>query len=264
MTLRDYIEAIASTQLFNGGQAQIVIALFKNAGAVLTVEEDTAKSWLRANDNKNRRIGRIKNYFPEDIVNENGFIEFIRSRTEHSWAQLQKAFHSISEADSLVNLATDDPEIFYWSLLNQFQKIHRLPLSEMPAKKMVRLFKNAIEKCEIFIFFEDAANFSDEADISGRIAEFLSTVNADIIDPFKSGHSESSMYQKILELHRELESFVILHQSAISNLMSYHRSYHDNISCCRQRIDTLYCEICGIRPQYESLTLGSFSFKIED
>jgi hypothetical protein len=71
------------------------------------------------------------------------------------------------------------------------------------------------------------------------------------------------MYQKILELHRELENFVILHQSAISNLMSYHRSYDDNIRYCRQRIDTLYYEICEIRPQYESMTFGSFSFKIE-
>lgn len=263
MTFRDYIGVIAGTKIFIGGQEQFVIDLFKNAGAIIAVEGDTAKSWLKPEDSKGYRNCRIRNYFPKDTVDETGFINFLSNRANTSWPKLQKEFHSISN-DCIVNLDTDDSEIFYWSLLNQFQKIHRLPLSEMPAKKMVRLFKNAIENCEIAVFFEDAANFSDDADVSGRIADFLNILNADIIDPFKLGHSESSMYQKILELHRELESFVVLHQSAISNLMSYHRSYYDNIRCCRQRIDTLYYEICGIRPQYQSMTLGSFSFKIED
>lgn len=262
MTLRDYIRAIASTKIFIGGQDQFLIDLFKNAGARIDVDRNTAKSWLKPEDSKGYRNCRIRDYFPEDMVDEPGFIKFISSRANTSWPKLQKAFHSISK-DCIVNLNTDDPEIFYWSILNQFQKIHRLPLSEMPAERMFKLFKNAVENCEVSVFFEDDANFSDDADVSDRIELFLNSLYADIIEPFQLWHSESSMYQKILELHSELESFVILHKSEIDNLMSYYRSYDDTIRRSRQRIDTLYCEICGIRPQYGSMTLGSFSFKIE-
>ncbi len=259
MTLRDYIIAIEKTQLFISGREQIVVELFKAAGVRGIISKNTVKGWLTG-----YRTCRIKDYFPENTVDEAGFIEFISSRVNTSWPKLQKEFHSLSEEDCIVNLHTNDREIFYRSILNQFQKIHKLPLSEMPAKKMVRLFKNAVENCKISAFFEDDANFSDDADASGRIEVFLNSLHADIIEPFQLWHSESSMYQKILELHSELESFVILHKSEIDNLMSYYRSYEDTIRRCRQRIDTLYCEIYGIRrPQYESMTLGSFSFKLE-
>jgi hypothetical protein len=264
MTLRDYIGAIVSTKIFIGGQEQLLVDLFKNAGAIIDVERDTAKSWRKPEkSNGHRNCSRIRKYFPKDTINEVGFIQFIRSRANTSWPKLQKAFHPLSEKDCIVNLHTNDPEIFYWSILNQFQKILRLPLLEMPAKRMFKLFKNAVENCEISVFFENDANFSNDADLSGMIEDFLKSLSADIIEPFNLWHSESSIYQKILELHSELESFVILHKSEIDNLMSYYRSYDDTIRRSRQRIDTLYCEICGIRPQYESMTLGSFSFKIK-
>lgn len=258
MTLRDYIIAIENTQLFIGGREQIVIELFKAAGVLGKISKNTVKGWLTG-----YRTCRIKDYFPENTVAEAGFIEFIRSRANTSWPKLQKEFHPLSEEDCIVNLHTNDPEIFYWSILNQFQKIHKLPLSEMPAEKMVRLFKNSVENCEISAFFEVAPNCSDDTDGSGRIKVFLNNLHADIIEPFQLWHSESSMYQKILELHNELESFSILHKSEINNLMSYYRSYDEAIRRCRQRINTLYCDIYGIRPQHESMNLGSFSFKIE-
>lgn len=264
MTFHDYIRTITGTKIFKGSQANVIIELFEKAGAAFDVNEDTAKGWFKPKGSKGHRRGsRIRKYFPKETINEANFIEFIRSQANISWPKLQKAFHPLSEADCIVNLHTNDPELFYWSILNQFKKILKFPLTEMSAEKMVRLFKNAVENCEISAFFGNDANFSDDADGSCRIEFFLNSLHADIIEPFQLLHSKSSTYQKILELHSELESFFILHTSEVDNMMSYYRSYHDTIRRCRQRIDTLYCEIYGIHPQYESMTLGSFSFKIE-
>lgn len=130
MILCDYIGAIKNV-ITTHSQTKLVIDLFKSAGAVKDVEESTARSWLSPCGSKRYRKCKITKYFPKHELKGNYFIEFLRTRINTSWRELQKAFHSIKD-DCIVDLETNNEELFYWSLLNQFEKIHGLPLSKNP------------------------------------------------------------------------------------------------------------------------------------
>lgn len=126
MTFRAYINAIHSITKLS--QSKIVMNLFKEADAKNDVPMETAKSWLKP-DGKGHRNCRIHDYFPDDRLNETRFIKFFQSRVNTSWKELQESFRPIND-DGIIDVDTDKPDVFYWSLLNQFQKIHKLPLSE--------------------------------------------------------------------------------------------------------------------------------------
>jgi len=126
MTLRSYINAI--NRIIKISQSKIVMELFKEAGASAYVLKETAKSWLKP-DGKGHRNCRIHDYFPEDKLDETHFIKYLQIRVNTSWKALQEIFRSIND-DGIIDVNTDNPDVFYWSLLNQFQKIYNLPLSE--------------------------------------------------------------------------------------------------------------------------------------
>lgn len=214
MTFRDYIVAIA--EFVNGAQYNIVMMLFKEAGAIKPVEEDTAKSWLRR-DRINQQC-RIRDYFPNDKLEEKYFIKFLKDRVNTSWKELQKLFHSIND-DNIVDVDTSNQDEFYWSLLNQFQKIHGLPLSESqtvpisatsnnnfhdntPHKEMVRIFKEAAEYYSITSFINSEPSLigfkllPTDSDLLSLATRFVEDIQDELITPFDTYKSEI-LYIKI-------------------------------------------------------------------
>lgn len=131
MILKNYINAIK--EYIGGSQTEVVKKLFFEANAVKEVKTETAKCWLRPIDDPKYRKCKIKDYFPFEKVDEDSFIEFLRSKVNISWPVLQKAFRLIND-DGIINVTTNTDMVFYWSLLNQFQKIFELPISNLPAK----------------------------------------------------------------------------------------------------------------------------------
>ena len=132
MNFGTYVDVLASTGFFGNRKAQIGNNLFTAAGSCVEFSESAVKTWL--NGTRSCDVGR---YFPEESIDEAQFISYFRRRTNayNLWKHLQMAFGKIEEAgiasgDFCVDLDTDDPEVFYWSLLNQFQRIFHLPESE--------------------------------------------------------------------------------------------------------------------------------------
>lgn len=132
MTLGEYIGALSSTDLFGENKAKFGQGLFEAAGSHVEVSEEAVKTWISGD-----RRCRVRRYFPDETIDETSFIRYFRQRTKapDSWKKLQLAFQSMEPVDSVdedscVDLVTKDPDVFYWSLLNQFQRIFRLPESE--------------------------------------------------------------------------------------------------------------------------------------
>lgn len=136
MKFGEYIEILVSTGLFGKSKAKVGIGLFEAAGPKKEFSEEAVKTWIRG-----IRSCNIERYFPEMEMDDEQFIAYFRKRTKApgSWEKIQKAFSSKFSADGetediCVDLATEDPGVFYWSLLNQFQRIFHLPESEREVK----------------------------------------------------------------------------------------------------------------------------------
>ena len=132
MKFGTYVDTLASIGFFGKSKAMLGYNLFMAAGPCSKPSIEAVKTWLSGT--RSCRVGR---YFPEESIDEVQFISYFRRRTNGPtlWKQLQMAFGAIEEADTesgdfCVDLNTNDPDVFYWSLLNQFQRIFHLPESE--------------------------------------------------------------------------------------------------------------------------------------
>ncbi len=136
MKFGEYIEILFSTGLFGKSKVSFAATLFGAAAINTNFTEEAVKTWINGT-----RSCSIKRYFPEMKMGDAQFIAYFRSRTKASvsWKKIQKAFSSkftadVETEDLCVDLTTDDSEVFYWSLLNQFQRIFHLPESEREVK----------------------------------------------------------------------------------------------------------------------------------
>lgn len=132
MTYGEYIEILYSTGFWGRNKLKFAYQLFLAAGPQASITEDGVKTWLHGPKNY-----RTSAYFPDGSMKDDAFIQYIKSRTKDrsAWKGLQKAFLTQKTTDSgaedfRVDLKTEDSEVFYWSLLNQFQRIFHLPESE--------------------------------------------------------------------------------------------------------------------------------------
>lgn len=127
MLLREYINTLH--KFIGSSRPQIVIELFEEAGANHSpIPLETAKSWLKP-EGKSHRKCRTQDYFPDGKLNEDRLINYLQSNIDTSWRKLQELFCPINK-EGIVNVNTDKAEVFYWSLLNQFKNILKLPLFE--------------------------------------------------------------------------------------------------------------------------------------
>lgn len=116
MTWKTFIDAIEKAELTKGTSPQIIIELFKAAGRMNDFSEEAAKSWIRGTRNC-----QVSRYFPNGkIEHKNEAFKFFRGRPDKNLKELQKIFCEINDADSPIDLKTDNMDIFCLSLLNQF------------------------------------------------------------------------------------------------------------------------------------------------
>lgn len=132
MTIGEYIETIYGTGLFGKNKARFGTKLFQVAGSHVEVSEEAIKSYMYG-----RNECPVEKHFPDEAIDETEFIKYFRrkARGSDSLKGLQNAFRILKTDDSVdedfcVDLETEDPDVFYWSLLNQFQRVLRLPESE--------------------------------------------------------------------------------------------------------------------------------------
>lgn len=122
---------------------------------------------------------------------------------------MQNAFRSIDD-DNIVNLNTDNKDMFFWSLLNQFQKIHNLPLSKKEFipntspynNEMITIFKETAEYYRIsdFITYTPSSisfiTKTSNCDMPKLAALFIEEIENNIITPFKP-YQHEILYMKI-------------------------------------------------------------------
>lgn len=147
MTYREYITALVSTGLFDKNKAHLGTDIFNTLNMTdpyTKVSESAVKKWMDGSRSCNKR-----SYFPDGKVNTTGFINYLTGKTKDcdSWKRIQDAFISMDESikkavDFRVDLATDDNDVFFWSLINQFQRI--FGLTETPYNEHDLSVRNAI------------------------------------------------------------------------------------------------------------------------
>lgn len=134
MTLGEYIGTLYSTGLFGKNKAKFGTNLFNAASLNKKVKfnEETVKVWISG-----KRNIRVKDYFPDGSIDESQFIDYLKqgAKSPGLWKELQKVFWALKPDDSMtwdccIDLETENSDVFFWSLLNQFQRILQIPVSE--------------------------------------------------------------------------------------------------------------------------------------
>lgn len=276
MTFRDYIITIHSHCCCKS-QHETIIKLFQAADAQNEVVPETAKSWLK--NGKGHRNCNIKDYFPKDSLNETGFINFFESRIKSDWKKLQTEFLSINN-DNIIDLHTDIAKDFYWSLLNQFQKIHNMPLSKMPIElkdtsvcnEIVNIFKEAAEFYHITDFITRNPALLDfklpnmNYDLQKLVTRFIEEIEYNIITLF-TPYKDEMVYIKISRFIFLIKEYLSListsnnifsHSDKIANtFLSYNLNsmIHSEFEAQKSETDTerlqaqlksIYNEICHL------------------
>ena len=192
MILHDFIETLFKTGCFGRNKVKLVIALFSHADAAVYISESAAKSWLKKPGDTNGRSCRVATYFPENSVNEQKVIKYFKQHLKGTWKQLQNAFQKFekenpSDLDFRVDLRTENPEKFYWSLLNQFQRILRLPETDMEDTDAVSVSASASNKMlskDVRDYFLGAVRYFQIMEIINRTPPVLNREDSARINVF--------------------------------------------------------------------------------
>ena len=128
MYLYDYV--IKIHELTNISPEDVVLQLFYTAGKI-EISPETARKWMSSEGRyKKHKYNIYRHYFDKErpFFNDTKFIKYLRDQTENRWEELQKSFVQISDAE-LIDTETNNKDLFYQSLLRQFQSICALQLS---------------------------------------------------------------------------------------------------------------------------------------
>lgn len=115
MTLKDFLKIVKTARKIPGSQKDIAHDLCSDAG--IGVSTDTIDKWIVQND----RVPRLDNR----SINNVGFIHYFEKHTKSTWQNMQKDFSERNE-HNFINCHTQNPIIFYRSLLGLFYDVLRL------------------------------------------------------------------------------------------------------------------------------------------
>lgn len=132
MTFHEYVLPLRKTRLLGKSQLSIGQELFRKAGAYDEITESAVNSWLYSQ----RTCDALK-HFPEGTINKRQLFLYFKDHTGEpgSWKKIQQAFLSQKPDDPLpenylIDLETDDRDIFIRSLADQFSWVIGLPQTE--------------------------------------------------------------------------------------------------------------------------------------
>lgn len=176
MTFREYVETLYRTGLFGKNKISFASELFCEAVTVPSSDPsmETIKSWIY----KEKQSGSQR-YFQNGLMDELHFIDYFTKRTKDadSWKKIQNAFNQVKIDESFrIDLKTDDQDVFFWSLLNQFQRIFQLPESEREEKEPVSpatVTPQELSPAQIRNVFLEAVHYYNIMGIINRKPPFL-------------------------------------------------------------------------------------------
>lgn len=117
MKWKNFITPIQKSEISGDVAYKILLDLFEYAGSKNYVSEAAAKSWLNGTRNC-----KASTYFPSGKADTESLFRYFRNRPESKLKRLQQIFQNDKnlDADSSIDVETDDIDIFCWSLINQF------------------------------------------------------------------------------------------------------------------------------------------------
>ena len=152
MTWRTFAETIVAAKLTDDRPWKIILCLFRAAGVKENDEplEKTIRSWL-----ENRRHCKASCYFPAGKINYKEVFRFFRKAPEGKLRNLKKEFQMNLDANSPIDVSTDNLDTFCWSLVNQFLDLlglQRIDFSENPLLLAEESIKNIhpYDKCCLY------------------------------------------------------------------------------------------------------------------
>jgi hypothetical protein len=276
MTLNEFVSAIVDSKITESKE-KTVIDLFNHAGSAKEFTEETARSWLNG-----KRRCKTSRYFPHNkLNNENGFINYFKSRAKTLRKVLIEAFRLI-ENDNIVECDEDDEDKFYRSLMYQFMAILNIPWTKepindiLPDQDKTLLEQMRIEFMEIVernnmekIMHSDPTykEYFDKKILLSPISRFIETMQSYIITPYRSrklfkSPEDEKIYIQIQQFICVVENYkkhlAGIYQSA-ANMPEYRgcidpKSKRDSdfkkeIACCQEKMILLYKEITGEEPK---------------
>lgn len=115
MNLREFIETI---MIFGDlGKQPVKITTDICQYSKITFSKDTIKAWFKTGDGR-----RTPTY--KGTIDRLGFINYFKENTCSTWTNIQTAFRNTNKYD-YIDYTTNNPEIFYTSLLKQFYYLLR-------------------------------------------------------------------------------------------------------------------------------------------
>jgi len=261
MTFREYIEALINTGFFGKNKVKLGIKLFEVSGTAdpkIIPSESAVKKWF-----VEKRDCSVERYFPGRKIDESGFINYIRSETKYRDAlkKLQDSFRSLEPTNSMVedfriDLKTGSIEEFYWSLLNQFQRIFGLPESErdidnrsMPMtpkserslEQLRDIFLNAVHHFNVMDIINRHPAILDRTD-STKLNVFLGEM--DILVPDRDYH-DNALFLSIRVFIEKLQIQVLSLDATLNNRFGI-----DEEGSINMEEDNDYADDCdGFNPQ---------------
>ncbi len=129
MEWKDFIQPIQKSGITSDAAYKIVLDIFEQAGSKDDISAAAAKSWLNGSRNC-----KASTYFPAGKADTASLFRYFRRRPDGKLRQLQQMFLSgkLLEADSPIDVKTDDIEVFCWSLVNQFLDLLGLQRVDIP------------------------------------------------------------------------------------------------------------------------------------
>lgn len=115
MTWRTFADAIHASKITDDVPWRIINDMFVEAGYAEGLVEPTVRSWL---NEKRKCDGR--RYFPNKKIDNKRVFAFFKNRSEEKLRNLQNIFQKTANADSPIDVKTDNIGVFCWSLVNQF------------------------------------------------------------------------------------------------------------------------------------------------
>ena len=187
MTLREFVDVFQNSKRFGTNKSSIVKGLFRAAGCYEPPSESAIKSWLKPNSDRNCQVSR---YFRDNSINETKLVSHFRNSTPSDiWRILQGLFRDFmlqtpDDLEFCIDLTTNNADVFYWSVLNQFQRILHIPETERREENVNSACNNLPMSLRAHHYFIDSINCYQIMDIINRTPPVLNRYDAGSIHLF--------------------------------------------------------------------------------
>ena len=211
-------------------QDYFVAGLFDAIGADKRIDislENAVKNWVAGNNQSYKKRFKGKEFKQEQY---NAFLKFLKEKINVRFKDVQSELKNYSAEYPYINFETDNQEVFFASVLNQFTEIVELPLPEtanqfrrsedchekqeqtllveIPSEQMRKEFEHLVEKYNIATYICNISKYlcEEEPFYVQDSFDFIDAIRTNILSQFLS-HQKESIFTKIVAFNHTLKTY---------------------------------------------------------